>query len=250
MRGGLLPVAKQATLTSGPITGQLIRLCLPLLAANVLQQLYNIINSLVVTYYIGGDAFAALGVAESVMNLFIFVITGACMGASVLVAQFYGERNFPRLRQQLFVSGVLIGGTVAAAVILTLIFLEPLLRLIQTPPELMDYVSGYLRIILGGMIFTFAYNYLAATLRAIGNTRAALGFLLASLGYNLAAAWVLVAKLELSIQGTALATSSAQLLSALLCFLYIRKKQSFLIFRRSDMRMDPLLTRDLVSTGR
>ena len=249
MRGGLLPVAKQATLTSGPITGQLIRLCLPLLAANVLQQLYNIINSLVVTYYIGGDAFAALGVAESVMNLFIFVITGACMGASVLVAQFYGERNFPRLRQQLFVSGVLIGGTVAAAVILTLIFLEPLLRLIQTPPELMDYVSGYLRIILGGMIFTFAYNYLAATLRAIGNTRAALGFLLASLGYNLAAAWVLVAKLELGIRGTALATSSAQLLSALLCFLYIRKKQSFLIFRRSDMRMDPLLMRRTINYG-
>lgn len=67
----------------------------PLLAANVLQQLYNIINSLVVTYYIGGDAFAALGVAESVMNLFIYVITGACMGSSVLVARFFGEENFP-----------------------------------------------------------------------------------------------------------------------------------------------------------
>ena len=89
---------------------QLVRLCLPLLAANVLQQLYNIINSLVVTRYIGGDAFAALGVAESVMNLFIYVITGACMGASVLVARFFGEQNFARLRQQLFVSGVLIGG--------------------------------------------------------------------------------------------------------------------------------------------
>ena len=94
-------MSKQIHLTSGPITGQLIRLCLPLLAANVLQQLYNIINSLVVTYYIGGDAFAALGVAESVMNLFIYVITGACMGSSVLVARFFGEENFPRLRQQL-----------------------------------------------------------------------------------------------------------------------------------------------------
>ena len=67
-------------LTSGSITPQLLRLCLPLLAANVLQQLYNIINSLVVTRYIGEQAFAALGVAESVMNLYIYVITGACMG--------------------------------------------------------------------------------------------------------------------------------------------------------------------------
>lgn len=98
-------------------------LCLPLLAANVLQQLYNIINSLVVTYYIGDSAFAALGVAESVMNLFIYVITGACMGASVLIAQFYGEENFPRLRQQLYVSAVLIGGCTLGAVLLGQIFL-------------------------------------------------------------------------------------------------------------------------------
>ena len=242
-------MSKQIHLTSGPITGQLIRLCLPLLAANVLQQLYNIINSLVVTYYIGGDAFAALGVAESVMNLFIYVITGACMGSSVLVARFFGEENFPRLRQQLFVSGVLIGGTVLAAVSLTLLFLNPLLVLIQTPPELMGYVTDYLRIILVGMVFTFAYNYLAATLRAIGNTQAALFFLLISLGYNLGAAWVLVAQLGLGIQGTALATSSAQLLSALLCLVYIRKKQPFLMIQRSDMRMDPTLMRLTASYG-
>ena len=165
------------------------------------QQLYNIINSLVVTYYIGGDAFAALGVAESVMNLFIYVITGACMGSSVLVARFFGEENFPRLRQQLFVSGVLIGGTVLAAVTLTLLLLDPLLVLIQTPPELMGYVTDYLRIILVGMVFTFAYNYLAATLRAIGNTQAALFFLLISLGYNLGAAWVLVAQLDWASRG-------------------------------------------------
>ena len=163
-------MSRQVHLTSGPITGQLIRLCLPLLAANVLQQLYNIINSLVVTYYIGGDAFAALGVAESVMNLFIYVITGACMGSSVLVARFFGEENFPRLRQQLFVSGVLIGGAVLAAVVLTLIFLHPLLLLIQTPPELMGHVTDYLRIILVGMVFTTITKAAAAAARLPSET--------------------------------------------------------------------------------
>ena len=97
-------MSRELHLTAGPITPQLVRLCIPLLCANVLQQLYNIINSLVVTHYIGDNAFAALGVAESVMNLFIYVITGACMGASVLIAQFFGEKNYPRLRQQLYVS--------------------------------------------------------------------------------------------------------------------------------------------------
>ena len=93
-------MAKQVDLTQGSIMPQLLRLCGPLLAANLLQQLYNIINSLVVTYYLGENAFAALGVAESIMNLFIYVITGACMGASVLVAQCSGEGNLPRLRLQ------------------------------------------------------------------------------------------------------------------------------------------------------
>ena len=224
-------MSKELHLTSGPILPQLLQLCLPLLCANVLQQLYNIINSLVVTRYIGDSAFAALGVAESVMNLFIYVITGACMGASVLIAQFYGEQNLPRLRQQLYVSAVLIGGCTLAAVILVQLFLPPLLALIQTPEELMADVVLYLRVILIGMLFTFTYNNLAATLRAVGDTKSALYFLLLSLGYNLAA----------GILGTALATASAQLLSSGLCFVYIRKMRPFLAVHRADMRMDPVL---------
>ncbi len=230
-------------LTSGSITPQLLRLCLPLLAANVLQQLYNIINSLVVTQYIGEDAFAALGVAESVMNLFIYVITGACMGASVLIAQYFGEENYPRLRQQLFVSAALIGGCTLSAVVLGQLFLPQLLQVIQTPADLMGDVSAYLRIILTGMVFTFTYNYLASTLRAVGDTKAAMYFLLISLGYNLAAAWLLVAVLGMDITGTALATASAQLLSSLLCLFYIRRKRAFLLLGREDMKMDAGMAR-------
>lgn len=230
-------------LTSGPITSQLLSLCLPLLCANVLQQLYNIANSLIVTRYIGDQAFAALGVAESVMNLYIYVITGACMGSSVLIAQFYGEGNMAKLRRQLYVSAVLIGGCTLAAVVLGQLFLPQLLGLIQTPQDLMDDAGRYLRVILAGMLFTFAYNYLASTLRAVGDTRAALYFLLLSLGYNLIAAWLLVAVLGLGITGTALATASAQLLSALLCALYIKKRRSFLSITRQDARLDPILVR-------
>lgn len=231
-------------LTSGSITPQLIQLCLPLLAGNVLQQLYNIINSLVVTHYLGNNAFAALGVAESVMNLFIYAISGACMGASVLIARFYGEKDFARLRQQIYVTVVLIGGCTLAAVLLGQLFLPQLLDIIQTPDELYGDVSTYLRCILIGMLFTFTYNFLAAALRAVGNTRTALYFLLISLGYNLVCAWFLVAVLELGILGTALATASAQLLSSLLCLLYIRKKQPFLRVGREDMKLSRTMIRE------
>jgi len=236
-------MARDLHLTSGSITPQLLRLCFPLLCANILQQLYNIINSLVVTHYLGSNAFAALGVAESVMNLFIYVITGACMGASVLIAQFFGEENFPRLRQQLYVSAVLIGSCTLGAVILGQLCLPQLLALIQTPSELQADASVYLRIILAGMVFTFTYNYLASTLRAVGDTRAALLFLFISLGYNLVTAWLLVAVFPLGITGTALATASAQLLSSLLCLLYIRRRRSFLIVTADDMKMDRALIR-------
>ena len=240
-------MSQELHLTSGPITLQLLRLALPLLGANVLQQLYNIANSLVVTWCLGERALAALGVAESVMNLYIYVITGACVGAGVLVAQFYGEGNLPRLRRQLYVSAVLIGGSVLAAVALGQLFLPQILGLISTPADLTGDVSRYLRIILVGMLFTFTYNYLAAALRAIGDTRAALLFLFLSLGYNLVCAWVLVAVLDLGIMGTALATATAQMLSSALCLLYIRKKRPFLLFGREDMRMDATLVRRTVS---
>src|SRR5699024_4694729 len=160
-----LIVSKQIHLTSGPFTSQLVQLCLPLLAAIVLRPLYNIINSLVATYYICDEAFASIEEADSMMSMFLSVFTGACFSSAVCVARSFGEHNFPRLRQQLFVTGVLIGSSVLVTVSLTLILLHPLLTLSQTPPELMGYVSDYLRIILTGMIFTFAYNYLAATLR-------------------------------------------------------------------------------------
>lgn len=234
-------MSQETHLTSGPITSQLIRLCLPVLGANVLQQLYNIINSLVVTRFIGDSAFAALGVAESVMNLYIYVITGACMGASVLAAQFFGEENYSRLRQQMYVSAVLIGGCTLAAVILGQLFLPQILALLQTPEELIADVTVYLRIILISMVFTFTYNYLASTLRGIGDTKAALYFLLLSLGYNLAAAWLLVAVLKLGVVGAALATATAQLLSSVLCLIYIRKRRPFLRISREDRKLDPAL---------
>ena len=122
-------------LTSGPIFPQLAGLTLPLLGANVLQQLYNIANSLVITWYMGEHALAALGVAESVMNLYIYVITGACMGAGVLVARCFGERDLSRLRRQLFVSALLIGGCVLAAVVLGQLFLPQILQIRRRFPD-------------------------------------------------------------------------------------------------------------------
>lgn len=240
-------MAGQVVLTSGNIMGQLLRLSIPLLMGNILQQLYNIINSIVVSAHLGEDALAALGIAESIMNLFLFVISGACLGASVLIARFYGEGDRSKLRQELFIALVLVGGFTLVLIAGGLALLRPILVITQTPADLMEPVSDYLRIIFAGLIFTFGYNFLAAVLRAIGNTRIALVFLFISLGYNLAAAYVLVTKADLGLAGTAVATATAQLLSALLCLIYIAKKVPFLRISRRDMRFDRGLIGQTVS---
>ena len=158
-------------------------------------------------------------------------------------------RMFSRSQGKQHVGDILLGFAVLMFGMQTMSASVSPLRESQAFLDLLTTFSNPLLGILVGMVFTFAYNYLAATLRAIGNTQAALFFLLISLGYNLGAAWVLVAQLGLGIQGTALATSSAQLLSALLCLVYIRKKQPFLMIQRSDMRMDPTLMRLTASYG-
>ena len=135
LRKGVYPaMSKTTNLTSGPMMRQMFWLCIPLLIGNILQQFYNIINSLIVTRYIGGGAFAALGVAETVMNLFIYCISGTCTGASVLVARCYGEGDHAKLRRQIYVSFMLIGGATLAAVVIGQLFLPLLLNIIHTLP--------------------------------------------------------------------------------------------------------------------
>lgn len=215
---------KNICLTTGSIANALLRLFMPLLYANVLQQFYNVVNSLVVSHYLGNDAFAALGVAESLLNLFTFIIIGACTGISVLTAQFYGEGDLPRLQQHLYTCVVLIGGGIVLMIAAGQFFLPQLLEFINTPKELCGEAAAYLRVSLLGMLCTFAYHYLACALRAVGRPKTALYFLLASLGYNLIVSWLLIGVFNWGITGAALAAASAQLAAALLCMLYIRRK--------------------------
>ena len=138
-------------LTSGNISAQLIALALPLILGNILQQLYNTIDAFIVGRYVGGTAFAAIGVAGSVMNLFIFVLVGGCNGISVVFAQLYGEKNWELLRRESFLS--LFFGCLAAVIlgVLGILTLNPLLTAIQTPPEVGVYVRSYLWIIYWGL---------------------------------------------------------------------------------------------------
>ena len=223
-------------LTEGNIRRQLIRLAVPLIAGNILQQLYNTIDTLVVGYYCGRGQFAAVGVAGTVMNLFLFSIVGACSGISILFAQYYGAEREDYFRGEHAASFFLgLFGT-AVLSIAGLLLLKPVLKLLQTPSVLSMDVSVYLNIVLAGLPAAFLYNFYSAILRSVGNTRIALGILAVSAAVNIVLDFFMVGTCGMEISGAAYATVAAEILSAVLCILYLRYHYPELMFQRKDLK--------------
>ncbi len=231
-------------LTSGPIARPLATIALPLLIGSILQQLYNTIDAFIIGRYVGQTAFAAIGVAGTVMNLFIFILSGCCTGISIVLAQLYGRKDDTGFRNAGFLS-VTTGSIFTICLSGLSILIQPfLLKWMQTPPDVAQFARIYLNIIFGGLICTFLYNYCAATLRAVGNTQAALFILAGAMLGNLVLDYLFVAIFRWGIAGAAWATIIAQFLAAFTCFLYMRSKLTNLLFGKADFYYNgPLLKR-------
>lgn len=184
----------------------MIRLAIPLILGNILQQTYNTIDAFVIGRYASELEFSSVGAASSIMNLMIFAIVGACTGISIIFSELYGAKQMNKFRTEHFL--VLTLGMVITFCmsILALLFLIPILHLIQTPPEIMDYTVRYLRIVLIGLPFVFLYNLYNSLLRATGNTSASLYILLVSIVINLGLDLYMVGTLHMGIAGAAWAT--------------------------------------------
>lgn len=237
------------TLLEGDIRGELIRLSLPLLVGNVLQQLYNTADSMVIGRYLGTEAFSAVGIAGTIMNLFIFVLTGFCTGISIIFAQMYGRGDRRGFRREVFISaslGALI--TIALSGIFMLL-MRPVLRLIHSPEELIPQIEAYLMVIIGGMLCTYFYNLSSCMLRSIGDTRAATFFLFIAVMVNVGADLLFVGVFGWGIAGAAWATVLSQLLSAICCLIYILRRDRNLICTRYDLSFEKGLVKRTLGFG-
>lgn len=226
---------RENPLLTGNIRNQLIRLAVPLLLGNILQQCYHIVDSLMIGRFVGLEAFAAIGVAGTVMNLLIFVMEGFCTGLSVVFSMYYGSGNLKKFREEVFVA---IGFGSVAAVLLSVVFLavlRPILVLMRTPENLLPYVIDYLWIIAAGLITAYFYNLFSAVLRAVGNTKAALCCLFAATVMNVCLDYVFVAEAGMGIAGAAWATVIAQAAAAAGCFLFLYRVHGELICTRKDL---------------
>ena len=163
-------------MTSGAITPLLIKFTIPLVLGNLFQLTYNAADSIIVGKFVGEDALAAVGTSNPLMTLAILFINGMCLGAGILVSTAFGAGDTKLVERQ--VSTTAIAGTVFSLTFsaLCVLLADPLLRLLQVPTAILPIAVNYLRIVFAGLIFTFFYNFLAATMRALGDSKSALYF--------------------------------------------------------------------------
>ena len=158
-------------MTQGSIVRHLIAYALPLILGNLFQLTYNAVDSIIVGKFVGEDALAAVGTSNPLMTLAILFINGMCLGAGILVSTAFGAGDNKLVERQ--VSTTAIAGTVfsLAFSLVCILLANPLLRLLQVPEEILPIAVNYLRIVFAGLIFTFFYNFLAATMRALGDSK-------------------------------------------------------------------------------
>ena len=236
-------------MTRGPIAPLLVKFTVPLVLGNLFQLTYNAADSVIVGRFVGEDALAAVGTSNPLMTLAILFINGMCLGAGILVSNAFGAQDWPRLEKQ--VSTTAIAGAVFSLAFsaLCILLARPLLRLMQVPAEVLPLAAGYLRVVFAGLIFTFFYNFLAATLRALGDSKSALYFLMLSAVLNIFGDLVCVAGLGLGVEGAALSTVASEAVCCLCCAAYIKARVPVLCLGRKWLVFEPSMLRQTVRYG-
>ena len=172
-------------LTQGPIFRRLIRFALPLMLGNLLQQLYNVADTLIVGRFVGSDALAAVGSAYTLMTFLTSVLLGLSMGSGAVFSIRYGEGDQEGLKAGIFHSFLLIGAVAAVMNFIVFLFIDPIMGLLQVPSDVYPLMREYLWIIFAGIPAVFLYNYFASLLRAVGNSVTPLIFLAVSALLNI-----------------------------------------------------------------
>lgn len=236
-------------MTSGPITPSLVKFTIPLVLGNLFQLTYNAADSVIVGRFVGEDALAAVGTSNPLMTLAILFINGMCLGAGILVSTAFGAEDYSRLEKQ--VSTTAIAGAVfsLAFSLLCILLARPLLQLMQVPAEVLPIAASYLRVVFAGLIFTFFYNFLAATLRALGDSRSALYFLMLSALLNVFGDLFCVAVMGWGVEGAALSTVASEALCCLCCAVYIQVKVPVLRLGRKWLVFEPSMLRQTIQYG-
>lgn len=236
-------------LTQGKPIKVILLFAIPLYIGQLFQLGYSLIDTRIIGSTLGETSLAAVGATTSLSDLLIEFMNGVVCGFGIIIATYFGAQDEKNLRKA-------IGGTVMLSVVLTallsigcLLFLSPILNFLNVSSELAPEASAYIRIIIAGLIATTLYNVCAAILRAIGDSFTPLMFLIISNLLNIVMDYLLILRFSMGVTGAAAATVASQALSAVLCFLYMRRKYPKISLSADDMALEKEMYRQLLPRG-
>ncbi len=240
----------QATdMTVGEPWKQIIIFTVPMLIGNIAQQLYNTVDSIVVGKYVGDNALAAVGSAGPILNLLLVLFMGISMGASIMVAQYFGAKQREELSYTIGNCISLTALAVLIVMVVSVIVVRPLLNLLNTPESIIDWCASYLLIMFLGSVGSAYYNILSGVLRGLGDAFSALVYLLVATLLNIILDLVFVAKFGMGVSGVALATVLAQAVSAVLCFRRLAKLTDLFDLKISYMKINGKYSSNIIRLG-
>ena len=236
-------------MTSGSPVRLILQFMIPVCLGNIFQQFYNVADSIVAGQFIGVNALAAIGSTGSLMFFVTGWLNGLSSGFAILVSQRFGAKRYDQMRHYVAMSIYLAAAFAIVMTVGLLILNEPILRMMNFSDEIMPDVTAYMGIIYAGLIVTAAYNSLAAFLRALGDSKSPLYFLIISAVINVVLDIAFIVCFGMGVEGCAYATVIAQGISAVLCFVYILKKFPILHLKEKDFRISFRSFGHLLSLG-
>lgn len=225
-------------MTKGSPFTLILKFILPVFIGNVFQQLYNSVDAVIVGHCVGNQGLAAVGATSTIMFLIIGFMQGMTAGVAVLTAQKYGAGDLKAMRKTIASGAVLTAAVTAIVMFISISQMRNLLHLMNTPEDIFEQAYSYITIICWGMGCTVLYNLLASDLRAVGNSKVPLYFLILSAVSNVFLDLLFIAVFQMGVAGAAYATVIAQGISGILCLVYIRKKVTLLVPHDSEWILD------------
>jgi MATE family, multidrug efflux pump len=225
-------------LTTGKEGRQILKFALPLLVGSVFQQLYNIVDSIIVGRVVGKEALAAVGNAFPIMLTLIALIIGVAFGGTIVIAQYFGAKDYEKVKKAIGTIYLLMFSMAIILSTVGLIFSEKILRLIDVPEDILPMAKTYINIIIAGLVVFFGFNGTSAILRGLGDSKTPMYFMIISTGMNIILDLLFVVKFEWGIAGAAYATLISQGGAFITAIIYLNKTHKLISIRIKDFIFD------------
>lgn len=236
-------------MTEGNEAKLLIKFSIPMLIGNIFQQFYNLINSVIVGKYIGANALAAVGATASLNFLTFSICLGLSIGIGIIISQYFGAKKEEDVKSAIANAVYVIAVSGIIMSIITCLLARPILQVMRTPHEIIDDSVKFLRITAGGMIAVAAYNAIAGILRALGDSRTPLIFLILSCGVNVGLDLLFVLKFGFGVAGAACATVISQALAALGCIIFAIMTNPYFKLKKENMKINWPIIQKCIKIG-